>query len=42
MSTEIYDIKDEEAVSSCCGAPMYTDMDICSDCKEHCDSVSEE
>ncbi len=28
-------------VSSCCGASVYLG-DLCSDCKEHCDSVSEE
>ena len=22
--------------SDCCGAPVYDDSDICSDCKEHC------
>ena len=23
--------------SDCCGAKVYDDTDICSECKEHCD-----
>ena len=25
-----------EDVSDCCGAMIYSDTDICSDCQEHC------
>ena len=25
--------------SNCCGAPVYDDSDICTDCKEHCGLV---
>jgi len=27
---------DKNVVSSCCGMPVYANLDICSDCKEHC------
>ena len=27
---------DNTEVSNCCGAIIYDDSDICSDCKEHC------
>ena len=27
----------QSGASSCCGAPVYDDYMICSDCKEHCD-----
>jgi hypothetical protein len=30
----------EEGSSNCCGAKVYGD--ICADCKEHCDIVTEE
>jgi hypothetical protein len=26
----------EEGISECCGAEIYPDTDICSECKEHC------
>jgi len=26
-------------ISYCCGAIIYPDTDICSDCKEHCSAV---
>ena len=29
-----------EGMSNCCGAGIYSDTDICSDCKEHCSDVS--
>ena len=29
-------IIDIERLSNCCGAPIYSERDICSDCKEHC------
>jgi hypothetical protein len=28
--------------SSCCGATMYEEQGICSDCGEHCESVEDE
>ena len=31
------EINYEEGLSSCCGAKVYLDIGICSDCKEHCD-----
>ncbi len=37
MSTSIQDLKSGE--SNCCGAPVYTNQMICSDCKEHCDII---
>lgn len=40
MTTSLEDMK--EGMSSCCGAPVYTDMEICSDCKEHCGIEYEE
>jgi len=33
---------DMEQVSDCCGAPQRSDIEICSDCKEHCEFVDEE
>jgi hypothetical protein len=36
MTTTLKDIQ-EEGESNCCGAKVY--LDICSDCKEHCDVV---
>lgn len=33
-----FDIRlDNSRLSSCCNAPTYEDVWICSDCKEHCD-----
>jgi hypothetical protein len=29
-------------LSECCGAIVYDDTDICSECLEHCDSYDEE
>lgn len=34
MSTTIEDLK--SGTSNCCGAAVYADLGICSDCKEHC------
>lgn len=31
---------DYSLVSECCGATMYADIGICSECKEHCDGVN--
>jgi len=40
MSTTIQDIKG--GMSNCCGAAMYIDLGICSDCKEHCEAIDDE
>ena len=29
-------------LSECCGAIVYDDTDICSECLEHCDSYNDE
>jgi len=29
-------------VSSCCGASIIKNTDLCSKCKEHCEAISEE
>ena len=31
---ETIDLEEEE-LSRCCGAPLYEDTDICTECKEH-------
>ena len=28
-------------ISDCCGAMVYDDTDICSDCKEHCEPMED-
>lgn len=33
---EFRNILSIDHLSSCCGAVVYPDSDICSDCKEHC------
>ena len=40
MATSYQDLFTEQ-LSDCCGAPMYSDIDMCSDCKEHCTSTIE-
>lgn len=35
-------IKDHRKRSNCCDAPIHDDTDICSKCKEHCDTMPEE
>lgn len=35
--TEPEDLIDRNKESSCCGAPIYTDSDICTCCGEHCE-----
>ena len=30
-----------EGVSNCCGASVYANTDICSECKEHCEVEDE-
>ena len=34
--SEPYIYTQKDAWSNCCGADVYDDSDICSDCKEHC------
>jgi len=29
-------------ISDCCGAKVYDDTDICTECLEHCDTWNEE
>lgn len=31
-----------EKLSDCCGVYIYSDTDICSSCKEHCEPYTEE
>ena len=31
----------EEGLSNCCGAGVYANTDICSDCKDHCEIEEE-
>ena len=28
-------------VSDCCGAPVYEEVGICSDCMEHCEMIED-
>ncbi|MBT7350531.1 hypothetical protein HN803_07165 [candidate division WWE3 bacterium] len=35
-------VYDSDYWSSCCGASIYSETDICSECGEHCDPESEE
>lgn len=28
-------------ISNCCGAELYPHTDICTDCKEHCEAISD-
>lgn len=37
-----YDIHYEDQMSDCCGAEVYADIMICSNCKEHCDLHEED
>jgi len=32
----MYNEDEEDERSECCGAEIYDDIDICSDCLEHC------
>ena len=36
LSNPIDDGYGYDMVSNCCGAVLYDDTDVCSDCKEHC------
>ena len=31
-----------EELSDCCGAPIYEDTDICTECKDHCGIMEDE
>lgn len=42
MSTEPYDLYANDVVSGCCGAKVYENHDICTDCGEHCSSEPED
>jgi len=37
--TEIEDLINRHLESNCCGAPVYTDSDICTCCGEHCEVI---
>jgi hypothetical protein len=37
-----YDDCDMKFLSECCGALIYTDTDICSECREHCGDACED
>lgn len=39
--TEPEDLIDRRRESECCGAPIYTDTDVCSCCGEHCDDATD-
>lgn len=39
MSVEHIKDLEQDGVSNCCGAKVY--LDICQDCKEHCEVVKE-
>ena len=36
------DSDDVDQVSDCCGAEVYDDHDICSECKDHCGREDED
>lgn len=44
MSTTLHDLIETEMMSNCCSASMYQlgDNYICTDCKEHCEAVTED
>ena len=42
MNTQTNDLVEYEAVSNCCGARVYADLGICSQCKEHCGTEEED
>lgn len=29
-------------ISNCCGAPVYEETDICTECGEHCEVIEED
>jgi hypothetical protein len=35
------DFVEPDLISNCCGAPVYEETDICTDCGEHCDPIPE-
>ena len=40
MNDEI--IKDTDRLSQCCDAPLYSNMDICSECLEHSSPIEDD
>lgn len=40
IEEKIMGIEFAEGESSCCGAKVYRDTDICADCGEHCETVN--
>ena len=41
LSNPIDDGYGYDMVSNCCGAVLYDDTDVCSDCKEHCSPIED-
>lgn len=41
LSNPVDDGYGYDMVSNCCGAIIYDDTDICSECKEHCDIIED-
>ena len=41
LSNPIDDGYGYNMVSNCCGAVLYDDTDVCSDCKEHCCAIED-
>jgi hypothetical protein len=37
----IKDAIDNSSLSECCGAPMFSDIGICTKCRDHCVSITE-
>ena len=42
LSNPVDDGYGYDMVSNCCGAIIYDDTDICSECKEHCEPFKDE
>ena len=41
LSNPIDDGYGYDMVSNCCGARVYDETDVCSDCKEHCEPIED-
>ena len=41
LSNPIDDGYGYNMVSNCCGASLYEETDVCSDCKEHCEPIED-
>ena len=37
-----FEITYEEELSDCCGATIYEDIEMCSECKEYCEPFKED